>query len=65
MLSFLVRCKCNSGNHPLHSIDEIILAQSPETESTCSYKKEYELFQKQYLNNVFDFLEQHNPNVPF
>jgi len=65
MLSFLVRCKCNSGNHPLHSIDEIILAQSSETESTCSYKKEYELFQKQYLNNVFDFLEQHNPNVPF
>ena len=65
MLSFLIRCKCNSGNHPLHSIDEIILAQSSETESICSYKKEYELFQKQYLNNVFDFLEQHNPNVPF
>lgn len=64
-ISFLVRRKCSLTSHSFHSIDEIILAQTMETESTCSYKKEYDLFQKQYLNSIFTFLEQHNPNVPF
>lgn len=63
--SFLIRHKCQTPIAKQTSIDNIILSQSTDYKNKSPYYAEYDLFQKQYLNSIFDFITQYNPNVPF
>lgn len=63
-LAFLIKAYCQTPIKPRLSIDEIILSQSADLFSRTRYCTEYDLFQKQYVNILYDFAEQYNPDEP-
>lgn len=64
-LSFLIQQKCRPIFSKHTAIDEVILSQSSDYKNKTPYYSEYDVFQRQHLNSIFNFVQQYNPNCPY
>lgn len=63
--SALIKSNCQTPIKHRLSVDKIVLSQSADYADKTRYSTEYDLFEKRYINGIFDFIERYNPDVPF